>query len=558
MSNHSTANSLVSSLFFYIKANTELPKKGLRPKLLAAISKSLETQNPSIAPKFDYDLFKVFCENLSDQLGINFYPSFFAFPWPKGISFSDQEIQEAWRNTMLDPKFGNFLNADLIQHRTPIIKRSVDKCKWIVLPHSPVPMWVFLNEFGVSTKQIETDPSHTDIKMKLEKRAANGEVDAMYSLVQELLAPKDEKSIQPDSAYAIQAKNYLEKILSVEPKNPAALRDLAFIYHVGAGVNKDLMKAERLFKKAAELNDMQAQHILGFSYDYNGEYETDLEEAFRYHELAVISGNQSSIDCMAVMYIHDRGVPNDFDVQFLIQHLIKGAERSDPDCYIRLATLLEKIGKGDSEECFQLYKKAADAELPPKFASNNVARQFQYGLGCDRDLESAEKYYQREIYFHPNDEVSYLNLSLLVADRRRDLVEARVLLDQAENIVTQDSKNFGIIHKWSANLHSLAGNFSMARDILSNLVTFGVEGAELQLYWLDYWDLVVCEKTRAKAVSYIRKASEDKNLDAMKWYSLILIDQGLEQEGKELQISVDKLTRGQEHLAKSTAGGDLI
>jgi len=330
---------------------------------------------------------------------------------------------------------------------------------------------------------------------------------------------KEEVSPGPENAK--KAKDYIEKILSIDPGHAAAIRDLGLIYHLGVGVEKNLAKAERLYLQSADLNDMQAQHVLGVYYDYNGEYETDVEKAFRYHELAVRNGNHSSIDCMGAMFTHDRGAPKGFDIQFLFDNLCEGVKRSDSDCFFRLATVLEKLGRGEDEMCFQLYKSAADSERPPMFANNMVAKYFQYGFGCDRDLDNAEKYYQLEIDLYPNDEASYYNLSYLVANRRRDLVKAKLLSDKAVKIVAQDSINFGMVHRWSADLCSVMGDISIAREILYKLVCLGVEGAELQLHFLEYRNSVGGSQDKMWALSCIQEAAKNNDLEAMNGYSHI-------------------------------------
>jgi len=178
---HPSVNSFVNSLFFYIQKKYDLPKEGLRSSVRCVVTKSLNDQNPSVVTKIDYSLYKTLCKGLSDLLGINFCPSFFAFPWPKDTFIKEQEIQKAWEYTMQDSEFGNFFNADIIGLRSPILTRK--GTKWILSPFSPVPDWVFRGPFKLDSEQIEINPSHTDIERKILDRAENDDVKAMYILV---------------------------------------------------------------------------------------------------------------------------------------------------------------------------------------------------------------------------------------------------------------------------------------------------------------------------------------------------------------------------------------
>ena len=94
---------------------------------------------------------------------------------------------------------------------------------------------------------------------------------------------------------------------------PLAIYGLAYAYHTGHGVGKDLKKARELYKQAADRGEMLAQYNLGFMY-HNGEGgKQDIDKAIFYYQQAAEQGYTLALAELSEMYL--RGIEIEKDTQ---------------------------------------------------------------------------------------------------------------------------------------------------------------------------------------------------------------------------------------------------
>ena len=94
---------------------------------------------------------------------------------------------------------------------------------------------------------------------------------------------------------------------------PLAIYGLAYAYHTGHGVGKDLKKARELYKQAADRGEMLAQYNLGFMY-HNGEGgKQDIDKAIFYYQQAAEQDYDIALMKLSLLYQAGDGVEKDLD-----------------------------------------------------------------------------------------------------------------------------------------------------------------------------------------------------------------------------------------------------
>lgn len=191
---------------------------------------------------------------------------------------------------------------------------------------------------------------------------------------------------------------------------------------------KDVKKAISLFQECAEHNDVAARS-LGTIYFF-GEYETvDYNKALYYYKLADSLGSSSVQRNLGSIYLHGEGNVSQ-DKKKAIYYYEKGVKRGNTDCLLCLYSFYTfddeykderralsylnkaidwKSGKAcffmgnnymdgsyglpkDDEKAFEFFKKSAQYGNPE--GMYNLGTRYFHGIGTERNLTLAEKYYK--------------------------------------------------------------------------------------------------------------------------------------------------------------------
>ncbi|WP_318457530.1 tetratricopeptide repeat protein [Photobacterium leiognathi] len=365
-----------------------------------------------------------FATIMHDDFGIDYNRTPFTFCWPNNIAFCTEEIGRFWRHCFngLEVRVG----ADAYMMMTPIMQYK--KARWVVASDSPITVDQINSVIGNGIAVL--DNSHTDIVRKRNESAANGDVGALYNIAQCYLKDRDNAS----------AFEVLEKLLSLNEQHECALTDLAMIYFEGAKdcVEIDLEKSEQLYLQAAELGSAQAAHVLGFSYDLKGQFKRDFDRAFEFHKLAVKRGNHASINCLVAMIIYDRGVPKDLEPDYLNNLFSMGIQLQDPDTIQRIADYFECNGKRDYDYLLSLRKLCVQLEPVTKRTNFELARYYQAGFGCEKNISLAIEHYETEVEKFKCADSMY-NLAIIYRDELKDTDFYRDWLNKAYDVIDDDT-----------------------------------------------------------------------------------------------------------------------
>lgn len=99
-----------------------------------------------------------------------------------------------------------------------------------------------------------------------------------------------------------------ERFLSLAQKGSMMARfNLGWMYHTGAGVDKDLDKAKHYYQQAADSGSPIARHYLGTLYRAKGSFN----DALHWFELATKDNYLPSIYWAGSMYLLGEGAPQD-------------------------------------------------------------------------------------------------------------------------------------------------------------------------------------------------------------------------------------------------------
>lgn len=342
------------------------------------INKYLKHTSISISPEVCREISLI----LKKRYSVDYYRSPFEFKWPKNIEFTSDEIGSFWRHAFKNKRVRS--GADILMMMTPIMQYKRER--WIVALESPVSIAQVNSIIGEGLADLEI--SHTDIIQKLTVRAENGNVGDLYSIALQFLSKGDNANAFP----------ILMKILAIDEHHKDALSAMALIYYEGASdsVKVDFKKAEQLYRKASDLGCAQAAHVLGVSYDLDGAFEQNYEQAFKFLKLAIERGNHASINCLVTMILYNRGVPEDLEPDFLKKLFSKGLELQDPDTIMRIADFYESNGGLEPTTLFDAREACVKISPVTKRANLELARYYRLGFGCTQDIQLAIKHYEIE------------------------------------------------------------------------------------------------------------------------------------------------------------------
>ena len=179
------------------------------------------------------------------------------------------------------------------------------------------------------------------------------------------------------------------EIKNVETSNDSLdLFNIALSYFHGYEVEKDIHKAKKYFKLAADKNHVQSQFNLGLIFQNEG----DLQQAFTYYKLAADQNDINAQCNLGNCFLSGNGVEKDLQQAFKYTKL--AADKNLPTAQFNLAVMYHN-GDGierNLQQSFKYYKLAAD--------NNHLTAQFNLGLmylegdGVEKNLKQALNYFK--------------------------------------------------------------------------------------------------------------------------------------------------------------------
>ena len=159
------------------------------------------------------------------------------------------------------------------------------------------------------------------------------------------------------------------------------------MFYNGAGVNKDYLKSESWFNKAAEAGNIDAMNVLAKEYLTGLNFKKDDIKAFTWFKKSAEEGCVESYDYLAMCYEHGIGVK--MNSSKAVEWYNKAVENDDEESMYRLAFLYE-MGNGvpkDDKKAFDLYKKSA--ERGSAIAQLSLAYCYFEGTGTQKSSTQA-------------------------------------------------------------------------------------------------------------------------------------------------------------------------
>lgn len=165
----------------------------------------------------------------------------------------------------------------------------------------------------------------------------------------------------------------------------SAQNSYGFMLLKGDGVQKDEELAAEYFKKSADQGDSEGQTNYAKMLCENA---NDIQQAIDYFEKAADNGSIDALIALSSLYLKGKGVTTNFEKAR--QYAKRAADTNDPKGHMAYGYFLEQIK--DFGKAFEEYKTAANAGEVTSMG--NIARLYQFGLGCKVDLKNAMKYFK--------------------------------------------------------------------------------------------------------------------------------------------------------------------
>lgn len=154
--------------------------------------------------------------------------------------------------------------------------------------------------------------------------------------------------------------NWLKK--AAEHENPLAQYTIGKLYLKGEEVEKDPMKAKKLFQKAAQQEHEYAQYYLGKMYLLGEDTGQNIEEAVKWFEKASENGNQYAQYQLGKIYL--TGINGNQNMKKALEWLKKSAEQNNQYAQYMLGKIyMNGMGvEKNLQESVKWFEKSAEQE----------------------------------------------------------------------------------------------------------------------------------------------------------------------------------------------------
>jgi TPR repeat protein len=148
---------------------------------------------------------------------------------------------------------------------------------------------------------------------------------------------------------------------------------LGYLYEEGRGVSRDLVRAVRLFRRAAEQGFAPAENNLGRAYETGRGVPRDLATAADWFRKAALQHNAEGANALAILYARGEGVPHDPDQAAVLFH--RAAMAGYPPAQLNYGLALERgrIVRRDLIGAYIWLRIASRPSSPPEVRRRAVA-----------------------------------------------------------------------------------------------------------------------------------------------------------------------------------------
>ncbi len=188
-----------------------------------------------------------------------------------------------------------------------------------------------------------------------------------------------------------------------EGGNADAMYTVGWMYENGKGVDLNITQAVRWYKSAAEQDNTDALFRLGLLYATGRDVARNYAEALKYYQRAADKGEAAAMNNLGLLYENGTGTPEgEKDIGKAIGWYEAACVGNEKYAYKNLARLSEN-GIGvlrDQEKAGELYLRAFElfaekAEEGDVDAMYTLGWLYRYGKGGEPDIEQAVRWYER-------------------------------------------------------------------------------------------------------------------------------------------------------------------
>ncbi|KAI9489918.1 hypothetical protein BDB00DRAFT_875886 [Zychaea mexicana] len=248
------------------------------------------------------------------------------------------------------------------------------------------------NESSNDNEEYLLAPSRYAALQHFEQAALQQDRDAMFQLANLFL--------DLDASDAVQWMDRAAQLGS-----PDALRELGKLYYAGRIVDQDFERAFDLFLRAAQLDDADAAMLVGKFYEHGITMAADLDQARYWYELAIQAGHGWAAELALALLLHRAEDQGEAYLLFRAAavHAFTPEQRMTPDIMIALYHL-HGWGNAIVQEEPAVATLLAYARAGHARVYYQIARCYETGLGVQRDLSEAFRWYSQLEAFASNHE----------------------------------------------------------------------------------------------------------------------------------------------------------
>ena len=305
-----------------------------------------------------------------------------------------------------------------------------------------------------------------------------------------------------------EALKWYKKAADLE--NPEAQYDIGELYWNGKGVKQDYAEAVKWYKKAAELGNATAQNDIGWCYQKGYGVKQDYAEALKWYRKAAEKGNITAPNNIGWLYQNGYGVKQDYAEA--VKWYKKAAELGNATAQYNIGNLYWN-GRGvkqDYAEAVKWYKKAA--ELGNATAQNDTGWCYQNGYGVKQDYAEALKWYRKAAEL--GNATAQNNIGWLYQKGygvKQDYAEAVKWYRKAAELGNDAAQNnIGWLYQ---NGYGVKQDYAEALKWYKKAADLGNASAQNNIGWL-YQNGYGVKKDYAEAVKWYRNAAEKGNSNA--------------------------------------------
>jgi TPR repeat protein len=284
-----------------------------------------------------------------------------------------------------------------------------------------------MNDLGLYYKNIENDSKKS---FDWTKRSSDlGDMNATCNLA--IFYEKGQYIVEKNLH-----KAYKLFKMAADKGNPVALYNVGLCHHYGRGVLTDLKLAMEFYKKSSDLQYTKAMTNLAVCLHNDYSMENNQIEAVKLFKKAAELGDIISMNNLGICYVIGNCIQKNYHEA--VKCFKIASDQKNINAIYNLAKCYENgygVGK-DIKEVIKLMFLASD--LGHAGATNYLARCYEIGFGVDINFREAIKLYVKA--FRMGLDIDYLRINKLLNEHKNDISGIEVMIFNKHNTDEDERK----------------------------------------------------------------------------------------------------------------------